>query len=122
MKIDSRSWRKRRYWKDAELESDSESSYSVLSNNDNKYDALCCWCVDGDDDQMDDQGPDNNYDTISCELCQMMTSPLLLTWILSSLKGSEEQILTMVLDSGSSMNRKRERKQITLCHMKNKFV
>ena len=48
--------------------SDSESSYSVLSHNENKYDALCCWCGDDDDDQMDDQDPDENCDTVIREV------------------------------------------------------
>ena len=50
VKIESKSWRKRRYWKDAEINSDHEaetdsdydSDDSLLSNGSNRYQALCC--------------------------------------------------------------------------------
>ena len=56
VKIDSRNWNKRSYWRDAEINSDSDDQDSVEVNSDNgsnRYEALCCWHAEDDDDSID---------------------------------------------------------------------
>ena len=65
VKIDSKSWKKRRYWREADFDSDYESSNSVESYSNNKYDALCCWCVDDDDNDVDSEDQDDDLSQVS---------------------------------------------------------
>ena len=63
VKIDSNSWNKRIYRKDAELDSCDDSEASVTtkdSRSSNKYEALCCWCVDDDDSDDIESSIDEN--------------------------------------------------------------
>ena len=52
VRIEPKSWRKRRYWKDAEIDSvyDDTDDDSSVSDGSNRYQALFCWCIDDDDD------------------------------------------------------------------------
>lgn len=67
VRIDHRRWNNLAYWKDSEIESCVSSEariWTERSSNSNKYEALCCWCVNDDESDENSQSYDEDISQV----------------------------------------------------------